>query len=79
MQAFVNFKSLVELQLNCKIKAVQSDWGGEYRSLSAYLTTHGIVHRRSCPHLHEQNGLAKRKHAHITEVDISIFTNALLG
>ena len=27
---FQDFKSLVKLQLNTKIKSVQSDWGGEY-------------------------------------------------
>ncbi|RVW97157.1 Retrovirus-related Pol polyprotein from transposon TNT 1-94 [Vitis vinifera] len=58
-QVFLHFKSQVELQLGHKIKAVQSDWGGEYRSFTQYITSNGIIHRISCPYTHEQNGLAE--------------------
>ena len=30
LPTFVNFKTQVELQLDSKIKCIQSDWGGEY-------------------------------------------------
>lgn len=30
---FLNFKKLGELQLNCKIQSLQTDWGGEYSTL----------------------------------------------
>ena len=32
IQTFINFKTQVELQLDSKIKAFQSDWDGEFRS-----------------------------------------------
>ncbi|KAL6339591.1 hypothetical protein AAG906_034676 [Vitis piasezkii] len=46
-QVFLHFKSQVELQIGHKIKVVQSDWGGEYRSFTQYLTSNGIIHRIS--------------------------------
>ncbi|KAF7824215.1 Retrovirus-related Pol polyprotein from transposon TNT 1-94 [Senna tora] len=58
LEAFQLFK------LNTKIKALQSDSGGEYRAFSKFLQTHGIHHRFSCPHTHQQNGSAERKHRH---------------
>ncbi|KAF7824227.1 Retrovirus-related Pol polyprotein from transposon TNT 1-94 [Senna tora] len=60
LEAFQLFK------LNTKIKALQSDSGGEYRAFSKFLQTHGIHHRFSCPHTHQQNGSAERKHRHIS-------------
>jgi len=54
---FHNFKSSVELQLNTKIKSVQSDWGVEYRPFSALLASYGISHGLICPHTHHQNGV----------------------
>jgi histone deacetylase 1/2 len=32
----------------------------------------GISHLVSCPHAHQQNGPAERKHRHIVEVDLSL-------
>ena len=61
------FKSQVELQLNAKIITVQSDWGGEYRPFTNLLAFFGVTHRKSCPGVHEQNGLIERKHRHIVE------------
>ncbi|RVW87716.1 Retrovirus-related Pol polyprotein from transposon TNT 1-94 [Vitis vinifera] len=66
------------LNISHKIKAVQSDWGGEYRSFTQYLTSNGIIHRISCPYTHEQNGLAERKHRHIVEHGIALLAQASL-
>ncbi|KAE8686060.1 hypothetical protein F3Y22_tig00111086pilonHSYRG00004 [Hibiscus syriacus] len=49
--AFNLFQKLVDRQFGYSIMAVQSDWGGEFRSLSPLLAKQGIVHRLSCPHL----------------------------
>lgn len=49
---FIQFKTIIALQLNHKIEAVQSDGGGEFITLS-------------CPHIPQQTGLAKRKHIHL--------------
>ena len=45
IDAFQNFKSRVELQLNTKIKSIQSDWGSEYKPFSNLLASFGISHR----------------------------------
>ncbi|KAF7834842.1 Retrovirus-related Pol polyprotein from transposon TNT 1-94 [Senna tora] len=37
---------------------------------------HGIYHRISCPHTHEQNGVAKCKHCHITEMGLTLLAHA---
>jgi histone deacetylase 1/2 len=62
---FHDFQSLVERQFNKKILALQSDWAGEYEKLNSFFTKTGIVHLVSCPHAHQQNGAAERKHRQI--------------
>src|SRR4051812_3536355 len=55
------------LQLNTKLKAIQTDWGGEFRPFKQFLADLGIVHRLICPHTHHQNGVVERKHRDIVE------------
>jgi transposase InsO family protein len=73
---FNQFKLYVERYFSCLIKTVQSDWGGEYRSLSKILQQHGITHRLSCPHTHQQNGAVERKHRHIVETGLALLSFA---
>lgn len=73
---FQKFKVLVENLFGCNIKHLQSDWGGEYRSLSRFLSPCGIAHRISCPHTHEQNGAAERKYRHIIETGLSLMAHS---
>jgi histone deacetylase 1/2 len=73
---FYRFQKHVELLLNTKIKSVQSDWGGEYRRLHKYFLDHGITHYISCPHIHQQNGSAERKHRHIVKTGLSLLAHA---
>ena len=47
---FLKFQALIENQFNTKIKAVQSDWGSEFRSLSIPFSNMGIVYCLSCPY-----------------------------
>ena len=61
-QKFQEFQTLVERLFDRKIISVQTDWGGEYRSLHSFFTKLGIDHHVSCPHAHQQNGSAERKH-----------------
>lgn len=42
-KAFFQFKTHVELQLDLKIKSIQSDWGGEYRAFTNFLQDHGFT------------------------------------
>lgn len=43
-----------------------------------HFSTHGIKHLISCPHTPEQNGIAKRRHKHITELGLSMLYQAHL-
>jgi hypothetical protein len=61
---------------NRKILAVQTDWGGEYHKLNSFFTKIGMSHLVSCPHTHQQNGAAERKHRHIVEVGLSLLARA---
>jgi hypothetical protein len=73
---FQEFQHLVERMFHRKIIAVQSDWGGEYVKLNSYFRQIGIAHLVSCPHAHQQNGVAERKHRHIVEMGLSLLATA---
>jgi histone deacetylase 1/2 len=73
---FLEFQQLVERQLNRKILTVQSDWGGEYEKLNSFFRSIGISHQVSCPHTHQQNGAAERKHRHIVEMGLALLAHA---
>ena len=80
-QTFQNFKAQDELQLGFKIKCLQSDWGGrgeggEFHAFTDYLTINDIINRISCPHTHQQNDVAKRKHGHIVENGLTLLAKA---
>lgn len=75
-RCFQDFQSLVERQFNCKIRSVQSDWGGEYQSLNNLFQCMGITHHVSCPYAHKQNGSAKRKHRHIVDMGLALLAHA---
>jgi histone deacetylase 1/2 len=77
-QTFHNFQKLVERQFDKKILVVQSDWGGEYEKLNSFFKKIGIEHHVFCPHAHQQNGSAERKHRHIVEVGLALLANASL-
>jgi histone deacetylase 1/2 len=73
---FKEFQTMVECQFNTKILVVQSDWSGEYQGLNTFFKHLGIAHHVSCPHAHQQNGSAERKHRHIVEVGLSLLAHA---
>jgi hypothetical protein len=75
-QVFLDFQQYVERQFGRKILTMQTDWGGEYEKLNSFFQSVGIVHHVSCPHAHQQNGSAERKHRHIVEVGLALLANA---
>ncbi|KAL3639631.1 hypothetical protein CASFOL_017538 [Castilleja foliolosa] len=75
-QAFIHYKTLVETQFGCRIKAFQSDGGGEFMALTKYFKDNGIIHKISCPYTPEKNGLAERKHRHLVEVGLSFLAHS---
>lgn len=73
---FREFQTLVEHSFNTKIKAMQTDWGGEYQRINSFFSHIGIAHLVSCPHTHQQNGSAERKHRHIIEIGLALLSHA---
>jgi hypothetical protein len=70
------FQQDVECLLNRKILAIQTNWGGEYENLNSFFTKVSISHLVSCPHTHQQNGAAERKHRHIVDPGLSLLSHA---
>jgi len=75
-QRFKGFQNLVERQFGKKIQTMQTDWGGEYQALNSFFKRVGINHHVSCPHAHQQNGSAERKHRHIVEVGLTLLSHS---
>ena len=73
---FIKWQKYVERYFNRKVKVVQSDWGGEYRSLNKFFQTCGITHHVSCPHTPQQNGIVERKHRHLVETGLALLNHA---
>lgn len=69
---------MVQTQFNTNIKSLQSDWGGEYRTVSSYLTTHVISHQLSCPYTPTQNGAVERRNRVIVEKGLTLLTHSNL-
>jgi histone deacetylase 1/2 len=75
-EKFHEFQKLAERLFDRKILTMQTDWGGEYQKLHSFFEKVGITHHASCPHAHQQNGAAERKHRHIVEVGLSLLAHA---
>lgn len=54
LNMFTQFKNLVENKFDKKIKALQSDWGNEFRAFTNLALQYGIDMRLSCPHTSAQ-------------------------
>ncbi|RVW27268.1 Retrovirus-related Pol polyprotein from transposon TNT 1-94 [Vitis vinifera] len=75
---FKQFKLQMENQFDTKIKCLQSDNGGEFRSFTSFLQAVGIAHRFSCPYNSAQNGRVERKHRHVVETGLALLSHASL-
>ena len=78
LEVFELFKLQVENQFDTIIKALQSNWGGEYISFISFLNKSGIIFRHYCPYTYYQNGLVQRKHRHIIELGVILLAQAKL-
>lgn len=65
-------------QFSTKIKQIQIDSGGEYRYVSKFFESLGIVDRVSCPHTQEQNGVPKCGNRVIVEKVITLLAHSSL-
>ena len=59
LSVFITFHKLVEVQFQTKLQAFQIDNGGEFQAFLPFLRAHGIQPRFTCPHTHQQNGIAE--------------------
>lgn len=53
LDTLIAFKNQIEKQLNLRIKALQTDMRGEFKTFEPYLKREGIVLRHLCPYLYE--------------------------
>ncbi|KAK9079893.1 hypothetical protein SSX86_001566 [Deinandra increscens subsp. villosa] len=67
---------MAERQFQTKLKSVQTDWGGEFCSLSSFFLNLGIRHRLSCPHTSEQNDTVERRHRHVVETGLTLLAQS---
>ncbi|KAG7554602.1 Retrotransposon Copia-like N-terminal [Arabidopsis suecica] len=67
LTVFPAFITLVENQLNLKVKSVRSDNAPEL-NFTSYYQDKGIQSFHSCPETPEQNSVVERKHQHILNV-----------
>lgn len=74
LNAFLLYQKLVENQFSTKVNAFQCDGEGEFISsrFLSHLQDCGIQQLISCPYTPQQNGLAERKHRHITELGLTL-------
>src|SRR5262249_29606650 len=75
---FLLFEKLIDRQFHKKLRAVHSDWGGDYQKLHSYFKTQGIQHRIACPYTHEQNGTAERKIRYLVDTSLTLLTHSHL-
>ena len=73
-EVFIAYKSLVEKKFNLSIETLFSDNGGEYVALRGFLSQHGIAHLTSPPHTPQHNDVSERKHRHIVETGLTLFS-----
>ncbi|KAL2236583.1 UNVERIFIED_CONTAM: Retrovirus-related Pol polyprotein from transposon RE1 [Sesamum indicum] len=71
---------MVRTQFESKVKVLRSDNGSEFTSgvFQYLLHSLGILHKRSCPHTPQQNGVVERKHRHILDVARALLFQAHL-
>ena len=80
ISCFKSYMSLVENQLDRKIKVLRTDRGGEYLStqFKELCDEKGIVHQLTMPYTPQQNGVAERRNRTLLEMVRSMMAQANL-
>lgn len=80
LQAFKEYKSLVENQLDLKIQCLRDDKGGEYMSkeFDSFCSEHGIRREHTIRDTPQQNGVAERFNRTLAEAIIALLIEANL-
>jgi hypothetical protein len=63
LQAFRIVKMAAEVEAEAKLKALHTDWGGEFKSneIKAFCEAHGIQRYLTAPYSPQQNGVVERR------------------
>lgn len=71
---FLEFKICAEKQFSVSLQILRTDGGTEFlnNKMRQYLASQGVVHQYNCPYTSAQNGIAERKHRHITNTAIAL-------
>ena len=79
-EKFKEFRAEVENQLGKRIKAIQSDRGGEYLlgDFKTYLTQNEIVSQLTAPGTPQQNGAVERKNITLLKMVKSMISYSTL-
>ena len=75
-EIFLTFKPLAETKFNTKLRNLYTDNGGEYIALRHSLSTLGVSHLTTPPHIPQHNGMSERKHRHVVETGLSLLSSA---
>lgn len=70
--SFLQFKCMIEGQLDKKIKAIQFDDGFEFKLLDAILDKKGILCRFTSPYTLNKNGVIECHRRHIVEHGLAL-------
>ena len=75
---FQKFYAEIQTQFNISIRVLRSDNAREYFSapFTSFMSHHGILHRSSCAHTPQQNGVAERKNRHFVETACTILLHS---
>jgi hypothetical protein len=69
LDAFIIFQNLMETEAGCKILAIRTDNGTEYKGVfDVHLKQHGIQHQVTTPYSPESNGVSERYNRTIMEM-----------
>lgn len=74
--AITQFIIQAEKQTEQHVKKIQTNGGVEFKPLKEFFNKHGILHRITCPHTSEHNGLVERKHRQIVETGLTLLAQA---
>ena len=79
-EKFKEFRAEVESQLGKRIKAIRSNWGGEYLlgDFKDYLTEHGIISQLTSLGSPQQNGVAERRNRTLLDMVRSMLSYSTL-
>ena len=79
-EKFLEWKAMVELATEKRLKAIRTDNGGEYtsRKFQEYLKTEGVRHELTVPKNPEQNGVAERINRTLIETARSMLIDSHL-